>query len=258
MTTNQERRAEARRQDRIIQQAALPLRSAVAREKNIFIRQSAESYRNNRRFRDEDLFHHEKRLKDILYKHYLKIGRVMNKEVSNQIKAQRGGIERKSQSRFDYLLNRWALYEAARKAKPIAGTTQADINRAVQKAYASKDPEISIISDILATRGYSMFRADAVARTETHNAAMYASFTTSKDFADAEGVTMNKVWSPTLDDRTRDGHAEMENYGPIGMSDLFDVPNPKGGNDSMNAPGDTSAPAEQVINCRCVLTYEVQ
>lgn len=258
MPMNAERIAEARRQDRIIQSAAAPMRGAIAREKNVYIRQCAEAFRNTKQFRDDDYFHHERRVRDILYKYYLRVGMVMNKEVFNQIKSKRPTIEVKQESRFEYLLKSWARAEAGRKAKPIAGTTRKDINRAVQKAYASEEPETSVISEILATRGYSGFRADAVARTETHAAAMYASLATVDDFATQEGVTMKKIWSPTVDDRSREFHASMARHDPIGMNESFEVENPNGGTDLMSGPGDTSAPPEQVINCRCVLTYEVQ
>lgn len=258
MTTNAERQKQARRQDRIIQEAALPLRAAIAKEKNIYIRQCAEAFRNTRQIRDDDYYAHERRVREILYKYYIRTGGLMNNEVSNQIKASKPHLELKQQNKFEFFLKHWARAEAAKKAKPIAGTTQMDINRAIQKAYASESPETVVISDILSTRGYSNFRADTVARTETHNAAMYASFATASDFAADEEVIMKKVWSPTIDDRSREYHAQMESYGPIGMDELFEVQNPKGGTDSMNAPGDQSAPPEQVINCRCVLTYEVQ
>lgn len=258
MPISQQRRAEALRQDRLIQSAAAPLRRAIAQEKNIYIRQCAEAWRNTRSLRDDDYFAHEKRVKSILYKYYVATGRMMNGEISSQIKAQKPTLELKRQSKFEYNLLRWAGHEAGRKAKPIAGTTQKDINNAVQRAYLEEEPESVVISSILATRGYSAFRADAIARTETHNAAMYASLETTKDFAAEESVTMKKIWSPTVDDRSREYHAAMEDYGSIAMEDYFDVENPKGGTDSMISPGDQNAPAEQVINCRCVLTYEVQ
>lgn len=259
MSITPERRAEARRQDILIQRSAPALRRLIAREKNIYIRQSAEAYRNTGHLRDSDFFAHESRIRSILYNHYLRIGRRMNDEISSQIKGQRPDIERKSQSKFEYRLRKWAIDEAGRKAKPIAGTTQKDINRAVQRAYDSESPETIVIREILAVRGYSNFRADAVARTETHSAAMYASILTSKEFAEEEGVTMVKIWSPTIDDRSRDGHLEMENHPPVAMDGFFDVPNPtRGGSDRMDRPGDATAPPEQVINCRCVLTYEVK
>lgn len=258
MLTDSERRARARKQDALIQSFAKRVRGAVAREKNLYVANCAASYRNTSHFRDSDFYAHEKNIQTILERAYLKIGRIIHTEVSLFIKADNPFYEKKGQSRFEYLLLEWAREEAARKAKPIAGTTRADLNRAVQKAFRAEAPEAVVIKEILAVRGFSNFRADAIARTETHNAAMYASLTTVEDYAATEEVTVKKLWSPTVDDRSREGHAEMENHPAIGMTELFDVPNKDGGTDKMDRPGDTSAPADQVINCRCVLTYEVQ
>ncbi len=258
MPMSPERRAVALRQDAMIQGAAGPMRRDIAQEKNIFIRQCAESWRNNKMFRHDDYLHHERRVKNILYKYYMRVGMMMNKEVLNQIKAKRPDIEVKAQSKYEAFLQRWAAAEAGRKATPIAGTTLADLNRAVQNAYASPDAETTVISSILAVRGYSDFRANTIARTETHNAAMFASLETANDFADEQSVVMLKAWSPTVDDRSREYHAVMENADAIPMDETFQVENPNGGHDEMIGPGDPSAPPEQVINCRCVLTYEVQ
>lgn len=255
MPTNTEIQAQARRQDLIIQRAAIIMRGHLAAEKNFFIRQSAEVYRRNSHFSPELLLGHEHRIKNILIKYFLLVGHRMNEEIFNSIKSQSPKLEKKAESRFDYRLRRWASEEAGRKAKPIAGTTQADINRAVQKAYKDEEPETGVISNILSVRGYSNFRADAIARTETHNAAMYASRTTASEFAEEEGVVMLKKWAATLDDRTRSvekgqsGHLEMEDHPAIPMDALFEVPNKDGGIDRMDRPGDHSAPADQVINC---------
>lgn len=264
MAMNPERRAQSRRMVGVIDQAVAPLRAWIAQEKNRYIIKAAEEYRRTGHFSDANFFDHEKRILSLLYNQYLKVGRAMNGEVVAMVKAARPALELKAQTRFEYLLKRWAATEAARKAKPIAGTTRDDINQAVQNAFASEAAELIVIRDILATRAYSPWRADAIARTETHNAAMYASITTAEDFAQEESVTMLKVWSPTQDERTRTleknqaGHAEMEDAPAIGLADLFQVPRPDGGVDQMDRPGDPSAPANQVINCRCVLTYVVQ
>lgn len=252
------RRAQARRLDDMITKAIPPLRAWIAQEKNRYIRASAEDYRRTGHFSETEFQDHEKRILSLLYNQYLKIGRAMNTAVFDMVKASRPDFERKAQSKFEYLLKKWAAVEAARKAKPIAGTTREDIANAVKKAFASEAAELIVIREILATRSYSPWRADAIARTETHNAAMFASITTAEDFAQEESVTMLKVWSPTLDDRTRDSHADMEDAAAIPLPALFDVPRKDGGFDKMDRPGDHDAPADQVINCRCVLTYVVQ
>lgn len=252
-----EQRAEALRQDRIIQRSFPALRARIAAEKNRYIRKCAESYRNTSQLRDDDFYEHEKKITDLLYAQYLRIGRAINGEVMKSFKRQRPNMEFKQESRFEYLLKRWARTEAGRKAKPIASTTQKDINRAVTIAYEKEEPENIVIRDILSTQGYSRFRADAIARTETHNAAMYSSRTTAEEFTKDEGVTMLKIWSPAIDDRSREYHVQMEDHPPIPMDGMFDVPSPDGGTDKMDRPGDPSAPPYQTINCRCGLTYEV-
>ncbi len=257
MLTTQERRAAAQRQDRIIQSRAQTVMALLAKEKNRYIRACAAAYARTSHLKDDDFFEHEAKIKKILKDNYLKIGRIFHAEIANSIKAQRAGRERKRRSAFEYRLIRWAETEAGRKAKPISGTTRKDINRAVQRAFKDQEPESIVIKRILSTRGYSNFRAAAVARTETHNAAMFASIGTAKEFSDNEGVVMRKIWSPSDDDRSREFHREMESHEPIGMTELFEVPNPNGGTDAMDRPGDQSAPPEQIINCRCVLTYEV-
>lgn len=252
------RRAQARRLDDMITKAIPPLRAWIAQEKNAYIRRSADDYRRTGHFSDSAFHDHEKRILSLLYNQYLKIGRAMNTAVFDMVKVARPDFERKAQSKFEYLLKKWAAAEAARKAKPIAGTTRDDLNAAVQRAFASESAELIVIREILATRSYSPWRADAVARTETHNAAMYASITTAEEMETEESVTMLKVWSPTLDDRTRDSHAEMENHEAIPLPDKFQVVSKGGDVVLMDRPGDHDAPAEEVINCRCVLTYVVQ
>lgn len=255
------RRAEARRQDALIMSHVAPLRAWIAQEKNRYIRASANHWRRHRNLSQHDFFEHEAKIKGLLHAQYLKVGRAMNRDIYSslqKIKSASPKLDKKGVSRFEYLLRQWATNNAGAKAKPIAETTQADINAAVKRAYESDLPEADVVSAIMETMGYSAFRADAIARTETHNAAMYASITTVEDFADEEDVVMMKVWSPTLDERTRDFHADMEDYGPIPIGDSFEVTDDQGVTSIMDRPGDQDAPANQVINCRCVLTYEAQ
>lgn len=258
--TKQQRRAEARRQNAIIASHAAPLKAWIAQEKNRFIRATAAHYRRYRHMDVKLLHEHESKIKGLLHAHYLRVGRAMNRDIAATLPARKSAKppERKEMSRFEFLLRQWATDNAGAKAKPIAGTTQDDINNAVQLAYQSDEPEADVISAIMGVMGYSDFRADAIARTETHNAAMYASITTVEDFADDEDVVMLKNWTPVEDDRTRDYHADMDDYGAIPLDEDFELTDDKGIDCQMNRPGDQDGPANQVINCRCVLTYEAQ
>lgn len=253
-----QKKQEARRQGAMILAAVPLLRSSLSTRKNRYIAACAKSYARTSHFRDEDFQRHEAEIAQALERHYIKIAKRFHGVVREKFfKCYQHSTEIKQESLFEYKLKIWAKEQAARRAKPIAGTTRRDINRAVQRAFAGELPEAEVIKKILEVRGYSYFRADAVARTETHNAAMYASQETARTFAQEERVGMKKEWIPAEDERSREWHAKMADHPAIGINESFEVPNPKGGYDRMTGPGDTSAPASQVINCRCVLVYEV-
>ena len=60
---------------------------------------------------------------------------------------------------------------------------------------------------------------------------------------------MQKEWIASFDDRTRSSHSEAD--GQIVMAnDTFFV-----GGSQMMFPGDPSAPAAEVVNCRCSIAY---
>jgi uncharacterized protein with gpF-like domain len=61
-----------------------------------------------------------------------------------------------------------------------------------------------------------------------------------------------QTWNTAGDERVRESHADMEGQQvPLGQPFVSGL-----GNDLMY-PGDPSAPAEDVINCRCVVTREL-
>ncbi len=92
----------------------------------------------------------------------------------------------------------------------------------------------------------SKSRAELIARTEsctTMNAA-------SLELYKAEQIEM-KEWISVQDDRTRDAHLIMDGV-VIPMSDRFEVPATSQSEGAlMMYPGEATAPAGQVCNCRC-------
>ena len=93
----------------------------------------------------------------------------------------------------------------------------------------------------------SRARSALISRTEVHGASSHA----SDQAARALGLPLKKEWVAVGDDRTRDDHADI-NGDIVGMDAVFSV-----GGESMTGPGDPSASAGNVINCRCVLSYIV-
>ena len=69
--------------------------------------------------------------------------------------------------------------------------------------------------------------------------------------AEAIGINLTKVWVATLDDRTRDSHAEMDGV-EVPVDEPFDV----NGSELMY-PADPNGDPAEVYNCRCTLVYNV-
>lgn len=90
-------------------------------------------------------------------------------------------------------------------------------------------------------------RADTIARTETVGAYVQGDLAGAKALG-ADGP-VEKVWVATLDRRTRDDHAAAHDQVQP-MSGMFNV-----GGESMDAPHDPGASAEQVVNCRCYVEF---
>lgn len=68
------------------------------------------------------------------------------------------------------------------------------------------------------------------------------------------GIRVRKKWVATKDSRTRDAHADLD--GQIrDVDEPFEAENRDGSTAYIDYPGDPAAPAEQVYNCRCTMTY---
>lgn len=100
-------------------------------------------------------------------------------------------------------------------------------------------------------------RAFLIARTETVKAANYG----AKLGAQATGYEMNKVWVSAQDNRTRripKDHADHLHMNGVeaAMDEPFNVQD-ETGIIKMDRPGDSGAPARQICNCRCLISFRV-
>lgn len=136
--------------------------------------------------------------------------------------------------RFDPLVRK-----AIADGKPLA---QADIDR-VTGRYSDR---------------MLKHRADTIARTESITALRAGRREGIEQGIEQGAIAqerVKRVWSATLDPRTRDDHASMNGQEVEGMDAPFTLPD----GSQMLYPGDTSlgASAGQVINCRCFDEYVV-
>ena len=95
----------------------------------------------------------------------------------------------------------------------------------------------------------SRIQAARIARTETHNAASFASHTYNKKTADELDIKMLKKWVAVADERTRTAHVEA-NGQTVPMDEDFTI-----GGAKMEYAGDPKGGAKNVVNCRCVIVY---
>lgn len=158
----------------------------------------------------------------------------------------------------------WATsYVETRTAKAITdieGTTKKQVRKTVQRLVSeslfSPETEIDVAKELQDVfENLSPGRARTIARTEI-NAASNSS--TTEAVRSLEIPNMQKEWVSNEDARTRDGgktgegpnHAIMNGLA-LPLDEKFTVPPDA----DMDGPGDPSAEASQICNCRCTLIY---
>lgn len=95
--------------------------------------------------------------------------------------------------------------------------------------------------------GLTEKRATVVARTEIISASSAGSLAMVQ-YADFTGT---KTWLATEDDRTRPTHREAEGQ-TVPLEETFSV-----GGSALQFPGDPSGAPEEIIQCRCVLLFDL-
>ena len=130
-----------------------------------------------------------------------------------------------------------AITRAIRDGKPL---TQAQIDTAVTQMQARA----------LRYRGETIARTESINALREGQAQAIAQAIGTSEIDPRDGV---KVWEASIDGRERETHAEVD-----GDEVPIDQPFEVGGYQMMH-PGDSSmgAPAEEVINCRCSVSYRI-
>lgn len=133
-------------------------------------------------------------------------------------------------------------------------------DRTVQKAIRDGKPLTAEQIDRIAGRYADRLlkiRGDAIARTEAMQA-----LNAGREQAIAQAIEQGVIseeqvtvrWKTAVDHRVRDTHRDMQNAS-VAWGEVFILPSGA----RMRYPGDTSlgAPAEEVIQCRCVAEYDI-
>jgi len=265
LSTQREKQQAAAVQTRIMLIYERRLNKAMRKEMNRVARESSAAYADSPEHAETALVpvlaDHRNRVRALLAKTYEPVmTRFADGIEKAAAKKSIGYFERKD---FDYqveiMINDWMTIHALEQSNLIGTTTGNAVKNILIAGTDAGESSLVIgnaIKKHIGTRGIGAWRAQTIARTETHQAAMAS----SKTSAEATGLTLLKEWISVDDDRTRMSHSRSAAAGGpdgliVGMYEPFAF---TGGKRRvvLAYPSDPSGPPEETINCRCVMVYE--
>lgn len=166
--------------------------------------------------------------------------------------------ENKANRKFDDFVREYISKHTATAIKTIRSTNEKTVRRVVSQyvedAITDGDDLINLQRRLEGRfKDLGPSSANRIARTEVGMASTQGSLEAVKSLSIPN---MFKEWVSASDERVRDGahggadHAII-NGQEVPLDEKFSVPP----DSDMDGPGDPSAPADQVINCRCVVTF---
>ena len=187
----------------------------------------------------------------------------MGRRILDQGKA--AGVVLEVKEDLATMFMRWALEyifsELMRtRITNVTETTREEIVKAVARGYADGLGQREVAQRILEEiPEMSDYRANLIARTETHGAANYG----AQRAAQYSGLPLRREWISGLDRRTRAifrddqfDHVEADRQ-TVGMDEPFLIRKRTGGVEALMYPGDPAGSAGNVINCRCSVGFIV-
>lgn len=163
---------------------------------------------------------------------------------------------------FDRLQREWVRRFVATEVTKIAKTTQEQAEAIIRQQVAlgvtegwTEQQIADRIRQAVAAEGgqLSQLRGRMIARTEVHNSSEASSQSAAEALQEA-GIDSVKEWvSAAATDRSREDHLDMDGE-TVELRDWFVLPD----GTEMLHPGDPNAPAEHIINCRCVAVHTVR
>lgn len=156
--------------------------------------------------------------------------------------------DRKQDSQFETIIRQYVRDVGGIRITQISNSTMQQINRVVENGLKEGLGVASIGKSIRETMDspFTRYRANTIARTETHSAASYGNHQINASFNIPNQV---KRWVSVADARSRATHVAA-NGQEVPLDEDFIV-----GGVAMGYTGDPKGGAKNVINCRCVTLY---
>jgi uncharacterized protein with gpF-like domain len=172
-------------------------------------------------------------------------GKITIDHIEARLRRKKAIEIKKTFDRFADKVLRYLSDEALDLATTITGDLVEEARDILQTSFEEGMSEKET-ADLLAEKiEMEDWELERIARTEGHTAANVG----SDAAAEATGADLVKEWAATEDSRTRPSHVEADGQRQE-MDDPFRV-----GDAWLDFPGDPDGPAEEVINCRCVVLY---
>lgn len=243
---------EKSRWEALMQSVEGPYAAEVFDEKNRYIAEAATVFPHTQRLEDKLFDYHRASMTAIAAKYQGIAIRIAIVEAMKEVRALQ--VKTDWEKLWLFLLRKWMTEYGLQAAKETAQTTRDDMQKIIDVALGH-DVEfnpVAVATQLLTARDLSAPRAETIARTETHNAMMFASMEGAASVARDDGIVLKKKWLPVQDGRARVSHAAMSSHPAIAMDADFNV-----GGTMMSRPGDPRGGASNCVNCRCILAYEV-
>lgn len=248
--TGRSRSKEQRHQEILIDRMAQRYDRAIAREIARAMNEAAKYIDEPSRMPEVRLNHAENML-SILTRLWTQSGQAASANLFSIAKSL-GKMETKfvdiTTPIVDGAIAQWIRAFGGEKITQITATTMADINSIVASGIEEglSEREIGRAISLIAP-SKSASRSQTIARTEAHASSQGISLSV----AGASEIPMVKVWLASGGERTREDHADA-NGQMVSLNSPFNV-----GGESLEYPGDPNGSAENTINCRCAVGYEV-
>lgn len=250
------REALRRQQVSMLKRIEKPFARAVLTEKNRYIRAEVSSFMSRLKLSPSLLAQHEANLTKIYAAHGKLAVKDFGKLTASSLKCGcEWCMEKKdgtsiAATTFGKLAASWIAQAGASRIKDVAKTTRNDLQRALQRAEEEELDINDTEAALKAVTNLSAWRAATIGRTETHNAAMFASQGVADQISADTGIVLIKEWISVHDERTRESHAEADGQ-KVDLTGSFYV-----GGEELEYPSDPSGSPENIINCRCVQGFD--
>lgn len=137
----------------------------------------------------------------------------------------------------------WIKDKVFKFAYEVNETTERQLRKALVDAINAGGAIKEIQAEVKRIFGYAEgYRNERIARTETIGATNYGAYEAIKQ----SGLVARKEWIATLDERTRDSHADIDGESAE-LDDTF--------SNGLKYPGDPDGELSEFINCRCTIGH---